>query len=377
MPCSDGTIGTGHFKLYFYTGNGILRKEYLPNYLQKEKKMRSLKQGYVGILFFAVFWCGVLPSALADDYSGVYEIAAPSVCDVYVDGRSNGSCFVVDARGFVITNFHVIEKGLSDNANFSIGFKNKKGERRYDVESAMHIHHDLALLKILPKNGEYFTPLIIADSRMVRSAEPVFALGYPMGFPDNTVAVTKGIISYLYSVPENPNEPLELYNYFWVDALVSPGNSGGPMLNKKGEVVAITTMMSLIAPSSFNVYGPGVGMPSEVLVGALKKLANAGTTIRRGYLDMTLGTDPEHWAYFLTPQHSTRVRVLKSSLAEVMSNDRITTINGHPMSIAEDVSRYIQFQEEGNTVSLCVMRGVTEHCFNVTVGAIEEENIFK
>jgi len=338
--------------------------------------MKSFYRLCAYAVFSAVFGLGA-STAGADDYSGVYDIVAPSVCDVYVNERSSGSCFVIDARGFVITNFHVVDEGLANNAGFSVGFKGKNSERRYGVESVMQIHHDLALMKLLPKNGELFAPLIIADSRAVRAAEPVFVLGYPMGFPNDKVSVTKGVVSYLYNIPKNHNEPLEFNNYFWIDGLVSPGNSGGPMVNKKGEVIAITTMMSLIVPNAFNVYGPGIGMPSEVLDSAIKNLAGSGKIILRGNLDLMLGTDPSHYAYFLTPEHSTRVRVLQSEIPDLLPNDLIATINGRPVKVERDVGRYIRFQPPGSTASVCVIRSVTKHCYDVPIGSLEEENIFK
>ncbi|PIR95137.1 hypothetical protein COT95_00320, partial [Candidatus Falkowbacteria bacterium CG10_big_fil_rev_8_21_14_0_10_37_6] len=117
-------------------------------------------------------------------------------------------------------------------------------------------------------------------------------------------------------------------------------------------------------------------IPSNIISQALLKLRKAGKIIKRGALPIILGDDPKYYSYFLNKEHSTSVRVLKSSINGILPDDRIFSINGFNVMGSKDVVRYARFINPGNIVPLCVLRSVEQHCVDVTIGGIEEKNIF-
>ena len=137
----------------------------------------------------------------------------------------SGTGLVWDPEGFIITNHHVITYGPPE-VLFSDG-------RRYPAEvAATNSHWDLALLKI-PGSG--FNAAKPISAGMLQVGELVFAMGHPLGEPD---VITAGIVSGLSTqVSENARELIQ------TDALLLPGNSGGPLVNASGEVVGINTMV--------------------------------------------------------------------------------------------------------------------------------------
>lgn len=145
-----------------------------------------------------------------------------------------GSGFFINKVGYLITNYHVIEKETRIEVTIFVkakdGFEKKKF-KKVKIE-AINPFVDLALLKVEDLEGLELTYVPFGDSERIRVGEGVFAVGNPLGLERT---VTNGVIS-------TKNRPFEGLVYIQTNADINPGNSGGPLFNLAGEVVGVTNM---------------------------------------------------------------------------------------------------------------------------------------
>lgn len=160
-----------------------------------------------------------------------------------------GSGFILNERGFCVTNYHVIEKETRIAA--TIYHKNKDGEftrRRIDDVKiiALNPYFDLALVQIPEQKDLKFQPVFIAKNQDLREGDQVFAIGNPLGLERS---VSQGIVS-------TRNRNFEGLTYIQTTTQINPGNSGGPLFNLRGEVVGVTNMKL--------IFGEGLGFAIPV-----------------------------------------------------------------------------------------------------------------
>ena len=143
----------------------------------------------------------------------------------------SGSGFIINNKGYIITNYHVIEN--QDN----ITVKLNNGEKVFANVISLAKSKDLALLKIAVGS---IKPIRVGNIKRVRTGDTVYALGAPGGWGDQILeqSVTKGIVSSIRYL-EAPYNPLEKIQFIQTDAAINPGNSGGPLINEKGEAIGI------------------------------------------------------------------------------------------------------------------------------------------
>jgi len=163
---------------------------------------------------------GELKASTGEDFSGIAENAVKSVVTIRTD-RGQGTGFIITDEGYLVTNAHLLNRASkvdaityeqdTINANF-IGYEG-------DL--------DIALLKIPGK----YNPLELANSNNVQIGEKVIAIGNPLGLQ---FSISEGIVSGVHRQGIN-----ELEAYIQTDAALNPGSSGGPLINKKGEVIGI------------------------------------------------------------------------------------------------------------------------------------------
>jgi S1-C subfamily serine protease len=181
----------------------------------------------------------------------------------FVEEQSLGSGIIVDPRGFIVTNAHVVAKAQSLKV-ITFGF-----ERRFYAAEVIikDLINDIAILKIYPK--ESLPWAVLGDSDMIRVADRVLAVGSPFGLEHS---VTAGIIS-----DDSRNLIIEGQTYqdmIQTDAAINRGNSGGPLVNVKGEVIAINT--AIYAPTGV-FTGVGFAIPINKVKSILKEaLAKRG-----------------------------------------------------------------------------------------------------
>lgn len=213
------------------------------------------------------------------------------------DGRSGlGSGFVYDRDGHILTNYHVVASAISDDdrlvsinpgSDITVTFLDGSAYNARIVGSDRF--SDLAVLKLEGDNLPYdrLVPLPIGDSISLRVGEQVVAIGNPYGLSGS---MTEGIISGLGrmipSSPETPSNPDEIDptaqlpstysipDIIQTDAPINPGNSGGPLLNTRGEVIAINTAIFSTTGAS---AGVGFAIPSSTIKKVVPSLLSTGT----------------------------------------------------------------------------------------------------
>jgi len=166
-----------------------------------------------------------LKASAGEDFSGIIETSVPSVVSIRTD-ISQGTGFIIDSSGYIVTNAHVLDDG---NGNLASGIQAVTYAQ--GTKNAEFIGYDgvldIALLKI---SGTY-EDLDLSDSNDVQVGEKVIAIGNPLGLQ---FSVSQGIISAVHR--KGPNG---LNAYIQTDTALNRGNSGGPLINKQGEVVGI------------------------------------------------------------------------------------------------------------------------------------------
>lgn len=167
----------------------------------------------------------LLKASAGEDFSGIIESSIPSVVIIRTDS-GQGAGFIIDEEGYIVTNAHVLadESGYLATGIYAINY----GGERIDLEFIGYDSElDIALLKA---QGNYKS-LELGDSNDIKIGEKVIAIGNPYGL---VFSVSEGIVSGIHR--EGPNK---LMAYTQIDAALNPGNSGGPLINKQGNVIGI------------------------------------------------------------------------------------------------------------------------------------------
>ena len=221
----------------------------------------------------------------------VYKKALPAVVNItsttvgfdffygLVPQQGQGSGFIIDKQGHILTNQHVI----GDNPRrLEVTLSNRK---KYSAEIVgLDKSHDLAVIQI--KVPGELTPAVLGDSRGLLVGQKVFAIGNPFGLNGT---MTRGIVSSIRSVRE-PEGGAIIDEAIQTDAPINPGNSGGPLLNSHGEVVGINT---LILSSVGQSAGIGFAIPINAAKAVLNDLVQYGQ-VRRPVLGIrSLPIGPE------------------------------------------------------------------------------------
>jgi len=172
-----------------------------------------------------------------DDLFARVEQSIVRVNVAYLDGTGNGSGFVINSSGIVITNYHVIANATKAWVEFS-------NKERIEVEGFLYLDHkkDIAVLKFDPAQKQSPLKSLPLAAAFPRKGVSVVAIGAPLGLD---MSVTEGVVSAVRTTEElQTTIGLEGHDGTWVQttAAISPGNSGGPLMNKRGEVVAINTL---------------------------------------------------------------------------------------------------------------------------------------
>src|SRR5438067_2295986 len=178
----------------------------------------------------------------------------PTIVEVYVtlaQGAALGSGVIVDSRGYIVTNNHVVSGALSIQVVLSNGTKESAQIAGADAA------YDLAVLKIaVPKGG--LSVATLGDSTQLKVGQEVLVIGNPLGI---TQTVTNGIVSALKrSVSEGQGAPT-IQNAIQTDAPINPGNSGGALVDLQGNVVGIPTLTAIDPEFNTPANGVGVAIP--------------------------------------------------------------------------------------------------------------------
>lgn len=271
--------------------------------------------------------------------------------------QSLGSGVVVDAaRGYVLTNHHVIDKAEKIRVMLSDG-------RRFDADViGADPESDVAVLRI---PAEKLTALPLADSDVLNVGDFVVAIGNPFGLGQT---VTSGIVSAL----GRSGLGIEGYeDFIQTDASINPGNSGGALVNLRGELVGLNT--AILAPGGGNV-GIGFAIPVNMARSIMQQLVEHGE-IRRGQLGITAqDLTPElAQAFGLQEQRGIVVADIvpgsPAAIAGLRVGDIILALNDRPVASAAEVRNRIGLLRVGETVRVKVVRDGQEQQLAATLRA--------
>lgn len=193
---------------------------------------------------------------------------------VVQDGGS-GSGSIIDKRGYVLTNVHVIKGASRIYVSLSDGTQYEATVIGQDADS------DLAVIKFDPPEGTVLQTISFGDSSKLCVGQKVIAIGNPFGFERT---MTTGIVSALGRPIKDSSTNRIIRNMIQTDTAINPGNSGGPLLDTTGRMVGINTM---IYSSSGSSAGIGFSVPSETAIRVASDLINYGK-VRRGTLELEL-----------------------------------------------------------------------------------------
>ena len=191
-----------------------------------------------------------------------------------VEDGGSGSGSIIDKRGYVLTNVHVIKGATKIYVSLSDGTQYEATVVGQDEDS------DLAVIKFTPPEGTVLQTISFGDSTKLKVGQKVIAIGNPFGF-DRTM--TTGIVSALGRPIKNSSNRI-IRNMIQTDSAINPGNSGGPLLDTSGKMIGINTM---IYSSSGNSAGVGFAVPAETAVRVASDLLKYGR-VRRGVKEVSL-----------------------------------------------------------------------------------------
>lgn len=184
----------------------------------------------------------------------------------------SGSGSVIDARGYVLTNYHVVKGAYRLFINMADGSQQEGSVIGADAQN------DLAVLKFTPPAGVKLRPIPFGSSKGLKVGQKVLAIGNPFGLERT---LTQGIVSGL-GRPIQKDATTVLRNMIQTDASINPGNSGGPLFNSAGQMIGINTM---IYSTSGGSVGIGFAIPVDTAVRIIPELITSGR-VRRGWIEM-------------------------------------------------------------------------------------------
>ena len=265
---------------------------------------------------------------------------------------SLGSGFIIDKAGYILTNRHVVEG--ADKINVSL-YDDRNGNKRYEAKLVgKDARTDVALLKIEPK--ETLVPIDLGDSDQVDVGEWVMAIGNPFGLGGNSVTV--GVVSYRGRGMQLGVQGTTV-DMIQTDAAINPGNSGGPLLNTRGQVVGINTM--IITGGERQSAGVGFSVPINAAKEILPQLRDKGK-VARGWLGISITGVSEDMAKTFKMKEARGALVAQvtagspAEKAGLQVEDVVITADGHQVQDNGDLSRYIASKAPGVTVKLEFLR---------------------
>jgi len=284
--------------------------------------------------------------------------------------ESLGTGFVVDGEGYILTNAHVVDQQGLRAKDVTVVF-NKGGAETQRVQGKLvgvDVSSDVAVIKVDPDEAELH-PLPLGDSDKVVVGEPVVAIGNPLGFD---FSITAGIVSAVGRSLEAPNGRI-IPNGIQTDAAINQGNSGGPLINGRGEVIGINEQ---IASQSGGNEGLGFAVPINTAKRSLEQLREKGR-VEYAWMGVSLATLSSDLADLFNidaPAGAIVQEVVPGSPADkagirggtrtvtvqgqtyVLGGDVIVAADGKPIRSADELIAFIAAREPGDTVTVTILR---------------------
>lgn len=290
-------------------------------------------------------------SAVQDPRFRIYGFNLPGQTQ-----QATGTGFIIDADGYILTNQHVVDGASRINVKV---LGNETGYEASVVGEDRDL--DLAVLKIDAAN---LPTLTMGDSDIMRSGDPVIAIGNPLGL-DHTV--TTGVVS----AKGRPItvEDRNYKNLIQTDAAINSGNSGGPLINMAGQVIAINTAVS--------TQGQGIGfaIPINTAKEKMQELIITGK-VEHPFLGISMTQLTADMAGQLSVGRDAQGVVIAkvesgsaASLAGLQAQDILLSIDGQKMVSPSEVQSYIDKQKVGQKIQMEVIRSAKQMSLSAILGA--------
>jgi S1-C subfamily serine protease len=295
----------------------------------------------------------------------------PSVVEVDVstsNGSGLGSGVIIDKRGYIVTNNHVVNGAQSIQVVLYNGTKLQAQLTGTDPAD------DLAIVKITPPSSG-LTVATLGDSSKLQVGQDVLAIGNPLGI---TQTVTNGIISALGRSVNEGQGGGTIPNAIQTDAPINPGNSGGALVDLQGNVIGIPTLTAI--DPEFNTPANGVGFaipsnrvayiaPQIIAHGSVTHTGRAYLGVRLADVDATLAAQQN-----LSVDHGALIVSVSSgspaASAGLRAGDVIVQINNNPVNDTQSLSDILVNMNPGTTAAVKVYRGNQQLTINVTLGEL-------
>lgn len=315
----------------------------------------------------------------------VYKKALPSVVNITsttvafdffygaVPAQGQGSGFILDKQGHILTNYHVV----SNARKVEVTLYNKQ---EYQAKVLLTDQsHDLALLQIDAPNLQ---PATLAQSKGLLVGQLVYAIGNPFGLSGT---MTRGIISSIRSVREPMGNLIS--GAIQTDAAVNPGNSGGPLLDSRGDVIGVTTMIDTGGGADQNA-GIGFAIPIDEVKAVLHDFSTYGRVLRPtlGIQGIPIGPDlanqmglPSVYGVLVerTVQggpadkagiHGGNQKAYLGNTPIYIGGDLLVAIDDQQVRTDQDIAEIMDGYRAGQTVTVTIYRGQKKMQLKVVLG---------
>src|SRR5580704_8850329 len=313
----------------------------------------------------------------------VYKRVIPSVVNITsksvaydfffgpVPQEGQGSGFIIDKEGHILTNYHVV----GDSSQLDVTLHNKKTYRATVI--GRDRAHDLAVIQI---KAPEVVPATLGESKNLQEGEKVFSIGNPFGLSGT---MTRGIISSLR--PIRSPEGAYIEEAIQTDAAINPGNSGGPLLNSHGEVIGINSMIA--TGGSNQSAGIGFAIPINTAKAVIGDLITLGRVRRPSLGIRSLSIGPELAQEMGLPTdngilivqtlpggaadraglHGGNQRAYLGNTPVMVGGDLIVAIDGDDISDQQDLANVMNKHRAGDTVTVTLYRGKRKMEVKVTL----------
>jgi S1-C subfamily serine protease len=289
--------------------------------------------------------------AVPTDVSGIYKKVV-YIASRTAQGQASGSGFVVDSKGTIVTNDHVVEGARNVSVRFT-----ENGDPIPAKVVGADPSTDVAVLDVDESKVEGgLEPLELGDSKAIEPGQPAIAIGSPFGLQGT---VTSGIVSALNREIQAPNG-FSISGVIQTDAAINPGNSGGPLLDGEGRVIGINSQIATNGTDANS--GVGFAVPIDTVKQVVPALEKDGK-IARAFLGVSSSEAPPRDGA-LVQQVTGRPAVD----AGFERGDLITKFDGITIKSASDLGEAVLTRKPGDTVKVVVQRDGGSGTLDVTLG---------
>jgi S1-C subfamily serine protease len=319
-------------------------------------------------------------SVYRKNISSVVNITSKAVTFDFFYGlvpeEGQGSGFIIDKEGHILTNYHVI----ADARQIEVTLHNRKKYKATIVGTDRS--HDLAVVQIKAPD---LTPMVLGDSGNLQVGQKVYAIGNPFGLAGT---LTRGIVSSIRQVQEPDGMTID--EAIQTDASINPGNSGGPLLNMHGEVIGINTM---IASNVGQSAGIGFAIPINTAKAVINDLLTLGRVRRPALGVRTIPIDSELASQMgLASDYGLLIvqvvpggaagnaglrggseRAFLGNIPIMVGGDLIVAVDGKQVEDQQELAQIMNNHRAGDTVRVTIYRGKKKMDVNVVLGEARQE----